>query len=273
VAVTTENELCLYEVRDGVALVTLNRPERNNGMTGALELAYFARLAQAGSDREARAVVVTGSGRSFCPGADLANKPEPGDEPLPNMKIATTFPLTIDKPLIAAINGGCAGVGLVQALQCDVRFAASQAKFTTAFARRGLIAEYGVACLLPRIVGSAAAADLLVSGRVFDAPEALRIGLVSAVVDRAEVLDLAMGYARDVAANVSPSSMATIKRQLRRYQTASLDEAVADSAELMRQSTSGPDFEEGVASYLEGRAPAFAPLGEGTRFPWMDEKA
>jgi enoyl-CoA hydratase/carnithine racemase len=269
--VTTDNDLCLYEVRDGVALVTLNRPERNNGMTGALELAYFARLAQAAADREARAVVVTGAGRSFCPGADLANTPEPDDEPLPNTKIATTFPLTIDKPLVAAINGGCAGVGLVQALQCDVRFAASQAKFTTAFARRGLIAEYGIAWLLPRIVGYAAATDLLVSGRVFDAAEAVRLGLVTSVVDRAEVLDLALGYARDVASNVSPSSMATIKRQLRRYQTTGLDDAVADSTELMRQSTVGPDFKEGVASYLEGRVPAFAPLGEGTRFPWMDD--
>ncbi len=164
-------------------------------------------------------------------------------------------------------------MGLVQALQCDVRFAASQAKFTTAFARRGLIAEYGIAWLLPRIVGYAGATDLLVSGRVFDAAEALRLGLVSSVVDRAEVLDVALGYARDVAANVSPSSMATIKRQLRRYQTTGLDDAVADSTELMRQSTIGPDFKEGVASYLEGRAPAFAPLGEGTRFSWMDEKS
>src|SRR4051794_41627996 len=87
-------DLCLYEVRDGVAVVTFNRPERNNGMTGALELAYFARLAEANDDRNARAIVVTGAGRSFCPGADLGHRPEPGDEPLPNTKIATTFPLT-----------------------------------------------------------------------------------------------------------------------------------------------------------------------------------
>jgi len=259
----------LYEQRDGVAVVTLNRPERNNGMTGALELAYFARLAEAADDREARAVVVTGAGRSFCPGADLGNQPAPGDEPLPNTKIATTFPLTIDKPLVAAINGGCAGVGLVQALQCDVRFAAAQAKFTTAFARRGLIAEYGMAWLLPRIVGQAAATDLLLSGRVFDAAEAVRIGLVAAAVDRDEVLATAIAYASDVAANVSPASMATIKEQLRRYQTVSLHEAVADSNELMRQSTQGPDFREGVDSYLESRPPAFLPLGEGTTYPWM----
>jgi enoyl-CoA hydratase/carnithine racemase len=262
-------DLCLYEVHDGVAVVTLNRPERNNGMTGALELAYFARLAQAAEDREARAVVVTGSGRSFCPGADLGNRLEPGDEPLPNTKIPTTFPLGIDKPLVAAINGGCAGVGLVQALQCDVRFAATQAKFTTAFARRGLIAEYAIAWLLPRIVGQGPATDLLMSGRVFDAAEALRIGLVAAVVDRDDVLTTAIAYAKDLADNVSPASMATIKEQLRRSHTVSLDEALADSNELMRQSTQGPDVREGVDSYLEGRPPAFLPLGEGTTYPWM----
>ena len=268
----SDPDLCLYEVRDGVAVVTFNRPERNNGMTGALELAYFARLAQANEDREARAVVVTGAGRSFCPGADLGHAPEPDAEPLPNTKVPTTFPLEIDKPLIAAINGGCAGVGLVQALQCDVRFCAAQARFTTAFARRGLIAEYGIAWLLPRIVGYAAASDLLISGRVFDAAEALSIGLVSAVVDRDEVLDHALRYASDVALNTSPASMATVKRQLQRYQTMSLTDAVADSTVLMRQSTTGHDFREGVDSFLEGRAPAFRPLGEGTRYPWMDER-
>jgi enoyl-CoA hydratase/carnithine racemase len=269
--VTDASELCLYEVRDGVALVTLNRPERNNGMTGELELAYFARLAQANGDREVRAVVVTGAGRSFCPGADLARDRGPGQEPLPNSKVPTTFPLTIDKPVVAAINGGCAGVGLVQALQCDVRFAATQARFTTAFARRGLIAEYGIAWLLPRIVGYAAASDLLISGRTFDSAEALRIGLVNSLHDRAEVVDVALEYAREAGANTSPSSMATIKRQLQRYQSLGLDEAVADSNHLMRLSAQGADFAEGVGSFLEGRPPAFAPLGEGSRFPWMDE--
>ena len=266
-----ESELCRYEVRDGVGIVTFNRPERNNGMTGALELAYFARLAQANEDRDVRAVVVTGAGRSFCPGADLAHQLAPGDEPLPNTKIPTTFPLTVDKPLVAAINGGCAGVGLVQALQCDVRFASERARFTTAFARRGLIAEYGIAWLLPRIVGYAAATDLLVSARTFDAAEALRIGMVTSLHPAEAVLDHAVAYAAEVAANTSPSSMATIKRQLRRYQTTGLDEALADSNHLMVLSTKGADVREGIDSFLEGRPPAFAPLGEGTRFPWMDE--
>ncbi len=193
-------------------------------------------------------MVVTGSGRSFCPGADLGHQAEPGDEPLPNTKIPTTFPLGIDKPLIAAINGGCAGVGLVQALQCDVRFAATQAKFTTAFARRGLVAEYGIAWLLPRIVGQTAATDLLLSGRVFDAAEALRIGLVSAVVDRDDVLDTAMAL-----------------RQGRRHQRV----AGIDGHHQGAVATQGPDVREGVDAFLEGRPPAFLPLGEGTTYPWM----
>jgi enoyl-CoA hydratase/carnithine racemase len=268
-----EQDLCTYELRDGVAIVTLNRPERHNGMTGALELAYYARLAQADADREARVIVVTGAGRSFCPGADLGHRPGPGEEPLPNTKVPSTFPSTIDKPLVAAINGACAGVGLVQALHCDVRFAATQAKFTTAFARRGLIAEYGIALLLPQIVGLAAATDLLVSGRTFLADEALRLGLVSAVVDRDEVLDHAVAYAADLAANVSPASMATIRRQLRAYRSLDLAAAVADSDRLMRESTTGADFTEGVASFLEGRPPSFAPLGEGSRASWMDDEA
>ena len=267
-----EQDLCTYELRDGVAIVTLNRPERHNGMTGSLELAYYARLAQAAADREARVIVVTGAGRSFCPGADLAHRPGPGEEPLPNTKVPSTFPQTIDKPLVAAINGACAGVGLVQALHCDVRFAATQAKFTTAFARRGLIAEYGIAWLLPPIVGLAAATDLLVSGRTFLADEALRLGLVSAVVDRDEVLDHAVAYAADLAANVSPASMATIRRQLRAYRSLDLAAAVADSDRLIRESTTGADFTEGVASFLEGRPPSFAPLGEGSRSSWMDDE-
>lgn len=266
-----ETELCGYEVRDGVAVVSFNRPERNNGMTGALELAYFARLGQANDDRDVRAIVVTGAGRSFCPGADLAHVAGPGEEPLPNTKVPTTFPLSIDKPLVAAINGGCAGVGLVQALQCDVRFASEKARFTTAFARRGLIAEYGIAWLMPRIVGFAAASDLLVSGRTFDAAEALRIGLVNSLHPPEAVVDHAVAYAAEVGANTSPASMATIKRQLRRYQTMGLEEAVADSNELMRLSAKGADFREGVDSFLAGRPPAFAPVREGSRFPWMDE--
>jgi enoyl-CoA hydratase/carnithine racemase/enamine deaminase RidA (YjgF/YER057c/UK114 family) len=266
-------DLCLYEVRDGVALITLNRPERNNGMNGDLEVAYLTRLQEAADDPAARAIVVTGSGKSFCPGADLAGGTAAGSEPLPNTKIPVDVALRVQKPLIAAINGGCAGVGLVQALYCDVRFAAAGAKFTTAFPRRWLLAEYGIEWILPRIVGRGAALDLLLSGRTFTAEEALQMGLVNRVCAPATVVDDALAYARDVAANVSPASMATIKRQVSRYEWMDWDGALADSHMLMRQSTAGPDVKEGSGAIVERRLAAFAPLGEGSHFPWMDRPA
>lgn len=264
------DELCLYEVRPGgVGLLTLNRPDRNNGMNGNLELAYFRALERAQADREVRAIVVTGAGRAFCPGADLGGARQPGDEPLPNSKLPTSFPLGVDKPMIAAVNGACAGVGLVQALQCDVRFGAKGVKFTTAFARRGLIAEYGIAWLLSRTVGRGAAADLLLSGRVFTSEEAFAIGLLNRLCEPATLVDEAVAYAADLAANVSPASMATMKEQLRLVEDQSFDEALELAHALMRESLTGPDVGEGIGSYLERRDPAFLPLGEGTTFGWM----
>lgn len=265
-------DLCLYEVRDGVALITFNRPERNNGMNGDLEVAYLTRLRQAAADPAARAIVITGSGKSFCPGADLAGAPGTSSEPLPNTQIPVDVAMGIDKPMIAAINGGCAGVGLVQALYCDVRFAAAGAKFTTAFGRRGLIAEYGIAWILPRIVGRGLGMDLLVSGRTFTAEEALSMGLVNRVCDPATVLEEALAYARDVAVNVSPASMATIKRQVNRYQWMDWDGALADSHALMRHSATQPDVREGIGAFVERRTPSFPPLGEGSHYPWMDKR-
>jgi enoyl-CoA hydratase/carnithine racemase len=268
---TAMNEdLCLYDVRDGVAVITLNRPERNNGMNGDLEVAYLIRLQQAADDPSARAIVVTGAGKSFCPGADLGGTRS--GEPLPNTKVPLDTAMRIDKPIVAAINGGCAGIGLVQALMCDVRFAAAGAKFTTAFARRGLIAEYGIAWLLPRIVGRGLALDLLVSGRTFTAEDALTMGLVNRVCAAGEVVDDAMTYARDLAGNVSPAAMATIKRQVGRYEWMDWDGALADSQALMKESM-GPDSREGIGAFVERRLPAFEPLGSGTVFGWMERSA
>lgn len=268
------DELCLYDVTDGVATISFNRPERNNGMTGEMELRYLTLLQQANADPAVRAIVVTGTGRAFCPGADLGRARVEGEEPLPNTKIPVTYALGVDKPTIAAINGACAGVGVAHSLFCDVRIAAAGAKFTTAFARRGLIAEYGLAWILPRIAGRGVALDLLMSARVFTAEEALAMGLVNRVVPADQVLAEAIAYAKDLAQNVSPASMATIKRQVSRYETNyDLDGALADSHALMHQSIKGADVGEGIGSYLEKRQAAFAPLGEGSRFPWMEPKA
>ena len=266
------DDVVLYDVDQGVALLTLNRPERMNAWNGAMEVRYFDLLQQAADDPEVGAIVVTGAGRGFCPGADMdllqgigsgnaSAGPEGPHRP-------ATFPVTIPKPVIAAINGACAGIGLVHALMADVRFAASGAKFTTAFARRGLIAEHGVSWLLPHLVGTSRALDLLLSARVLTSEEVLELGVVNAVFPSDQLLIESLAYARDLAANCSPASMATIKRQVYAHSVISLDEALEESDRLMRQSLKGPDFKEGVASYVEKRPPGFAPLGQGTLFDW-----
>src|SRR5271170_6517566 len=189
------------QVSDGVALLTLNRPDRLNAWTGEMERAYFAMLEQCAHDQHVRVIVVTGAGRGFCAGADMQELQAIGDgtltaAPGAHERRPQTFPLSIPKPIIAAVNGACAGIGLVQALMCDLRFAAEGAKLTTAFARRGLVAEHGISWLLPRLVGPSRALDLLLSGRVLFGEEALQIGLVNRVFSADSLLDETMVYAR-----------------------------------------------------------------------------
>jgi enoyl-CoA hydratase/carnithine racemase len=245
---------------DGVLTLTFNRPERRNGWSEEIATAYFGRLAEAEADPAVRAVVVTGAGKTFCPGADfqrLQGMTEPvAVERNPAFSTARRF----RKPLIAAVNGGCAGVGLVQALLCHVRFAAEGARFSTAFARRGLIAEYGVAWLLGRLVGTGNAMDLLVSARTFDAAEAHRIGLVNRVLPADELLAAARAYAADLAANCSPRAMAVIADQVLAAADTTFDEAVERAYHHMDDFVGGPEMHEGVQSFLERRQPRFAPL-------------
>ena len=264
-------DLCTYEVDDGIAVLSFNRPESMNGMTGNMEFAYFERLRQAEADDQVRVIVLTGKGRGFCPGADLAHQAGPDDHPLPNQTIARTLPLDITKPMIAAINGACAGVGLAYALQCDVRFATKGVKLTTAFARRGLIAEYGMAWLLNNIAGRAVAMDLLLSARVVLAEEAARLGIVNEVFEAEELMGAVMAYAGDLAANVSPASMATVKHQLNTEVAMSGHDALGHAEALMVESIKGKDVGEGISSFLERRQVEFPPLGSGTRFEWMDD--
>jgi enoyl-CoA hydratase/carnithine racemase len=254
----------LAERRGSVQVLTLNRPDRLNAWTEELERRYFALLDAAEDDPEVRAIVVTGAGRGFCAGADMDDLQQAGtadlDAALKQRERPRTFPMTVRKPLIAAINGAAAGLGLVEALYCDLRFCAPEAKLTTAFSRRGLIAEYGMAWILPRLVGPSTALDLLLSARVVQGEEAQRLGLVDRVVARDAVLDEAVAYAQDLADHCSPASMATIKGQVQRDLDRPFAEAVADADRLMLESFTLPDVQEGVASYLEHRAPAFAPL-------------
>lgn len=261
---TSVSESVLAEQRGAVLVLTLNRPERLNAWTDELEDRYFELLDGAEADPAVRAVVLTGAGRGFCAGADMELLEGISDaSAAPSGPPRTrTRPLEFRKPLIAAINGAAAGLGFVEALYCDVRFAAPEVKLTTAFVRRGLIAEYGSAWLLPRIVGIGRATDLLVSGRVVLGAEALEFGLIDFVEDAESVVDAAVAYAADLAENCSPASMAVIKEQLRRALDQSLDEALEEAGTQMRDSFSRPDVQEGVASYLERRPPRFEPLGD-----------
>jgi enoyl-CoA hydratase/carnithine racemase len=265
----------LYDVRDtGVAVLTLNRPDRMNGWGGGLATTFYARLDDAEADPDVRAIVVTGKGRAFCAGADMGDLSSISSTTV-NAAADTDvgrlvgarhphFVTTLRKPVIAAINGACAGMGLTMALACDVRFAAEGAKFTTSFARRGLIAEYGISWILPRIVGQGVALDLLLSGRVFLADEAARLGLVKEVVAPDELLDRAIAYAEDIAANCAPRSLAVIKQQVYADTMRDVVEASADAEKLMHESMQRPDFIEGITSFFEKRSPSFPPLkGEG----------
>ena len=267
----------LYEVSQRIATITLNRPERLNAYTAALGDALRAAVRRATDDAEVRVIVLTGAGRGFCAGADMDSlsagtasggatlaaenpkaEPAPFDpDSSPDYQTPHSYFPAVPKPVIAAINGACAGLGLVYALYCDQRFAAAGAKFTTAFARRGLIAEHGISHTLPRLVGLAKALDLLMSARKFDADEALRLGVVDRVVPAAELMAAVRAYALDLADNVSPRSMAVIKRQLWAVGQQSMREAIEVGNREMLASFSTADFKEGVAHFVEKRPAAF----------------
>ncbi|MGV9615103.1 enoyl-CoA hydratase-related protein [Nocardia xishanensis] len=254
----------LAEKRGPVLILTLNRPDRLNAWNDALERRYFALLDDAENDPEVRAIVVTGAGRGFCAGADmddLAAASSATDLSAPERQRPREFPLSVRKPLIAAINGAVAGLGLVEALYCDLRFSTPEAKFTTAFVRRGLIAEYGIAWLLPRVIGRSRALDLLLSGRVILGAEAHAMGLVDRLCPQKTLLQSAIDYATDLANFCSPTSMSIVKSQVHRAMDSDFATAVAVADDLMLAAFAHPDATEGVTSYLDRRPPAFAPLG------------
>lgn len=261
-------DVVLCEISDdGVALLTLNRPDRLNAWTYRMQVELFDLLQTCAEDERVRVIVITGSGRGFCPGADIDDLSALSDnggaleasasrtDPRP-----ITFAMSLPKPVIAAINGACAGLGLAFALTCDIRFCAVNAKLTTAFSRRGLIAEHGTSWILPRLVGPGHALDLLISARVVRGSEAAELGLVNRAVEDELVLEVALEHARDLAANVSPASMATIKRQVHEALTMPLEPALEQANALMLESFSKPDFAEGVQSFVAKRPPAFPPL-------------
>jgi enoyl-CoA hydratase/carnithine racemase len=276
----------LYGVSERIATITLNRPERLNAYTGRMASSIRRAMADAANDPAVRVIVITGAGRGFCAGADMdilagqAAAPSEGGPRRDSSEIEARFRSSLGpnldnefrdaerfgyfartkKPIVAAINGPVAGIGLVMVLYADIRFAADNAVFTTSFAQRGLVAEHGMSWLLPKLVGQAHALDLLLSARKISATEAERIGLVNKTFAADTFADNVRAYARALAATVSPRSMAVMKAQVWKANFQDFNEALAVADEEMKTSLSGPEFKEGVAHFVEKRAPRFADL-------------
>ena len=275
-------ETIRYAVESPVATITLNRPDRLNALTPRMLAELRQAIEQADADELVVGIILTGAGRGFCAGADIerlkgltvngsgeewemgTDRPDATAKIRPDFQLGLLYLMGARKPVIAAVNGPCAGLGFVLAMTCDLRFASQNARFTTAFANRGLIAEHGVSWILPRLVGSAHALDLLWSGRLVDSDEAGRIGLVNRVVPADRLLDEAVGYIGMLAERSAPTSIEIIKQQVYAHLSIDLAEATRESLRLMAESLKRPDFREGVASYVERRAPNFARVGADT---------
>jgi enoyl-CoA hydratase/carnithine racemase len=261
----------LYDVSEKIATITLHRPDRMNAWTPIMERDVRRAMEAAAADDNVRVIVLTGSGRAFCAGADMDGLKglDPNDvrraesvpafdmNRRPDWQARYAYYPSIPKPVIGMLNGAAAGIGLVHALYCDLRFAADNTVFTTAFSRRGLIAEHGISWMLPRIVGHANALDLLMSSRRVYSDEALRIGLVNRLYPPDQLREQTYAYARDLADFVSPSAIAVIKRQLYDVPFQTLAEATIDANREMVVALRGSDFREGVASFMEKRPPRF----------------
>ncbi len=263
-----------YDVADGIATITLHRPERMNAWTGRMHTEYRSLLARAADEPTVRVIVVTGSGRSFCVGADAqaleghvargsydpgvdADLAMPGYGVRPEFDADFAYHFGVAKPIIAAINGPAAGVGLVLACYCDLRFAAAGVKLTTSHGRLGLPAEYGLSWLLPRLIGLTRAADILLSSRVVMSDEAATLGLVNRVVPPEDLLTTTYDYARRLATEIAPSSLAATKLQMYADLHRDVAASVHDSNARLSTMMQSADFAEGVAALTEQRPPRF----------------
>lgn len=264
-----------YAVVEMVATITLDRPDRLNAWTPRMNTEYRHLLQRASDDAEVRVIVVTGSGRGFCAGAesdDLAGHAargaydagapsdlaSPGFGVRPEFDAELAYHFGVPKPIIAAINGPVAGIGFALACYCDLRFAAQGAKFTTAHGKLGLPCAFGLAWLLPQLVGLTRAMDLILSSRTFTADEAASFGLVNEVVPPDDLIPRVTEYARQLATGVSPASMAVSKRQVYEAFAQTAAEAVRTAESLLDPMMAGPDYREGVAALRQKRSPDFA---------------
>jgi enoyl-CoA hydratase/carnithine racemase len=270
-----EHKVVNYESREGIATITLNRPERLNAWTGQMNLEYRTALAHAADDPAIRVIVVTGAGRGFCAGADVDalaghaargayddglpdSVPTPGWGVRPEFDAELAYHLGIAKPIIAMVNGPAAGLGFALMCWCDLRFAAADARLTSAHGRLGLPAEFGLSWLLPRIVGLTRAADILLSSRIFTAEEGYQMGLLNAVVPPEELGERVRDYARGLATTFATTSLAVTKRQLYRdLLTSDPAASVRDAEQTMTAMMGEPEYREGVTALREKRPPRY----------------
>jgi enoyl-CoA hydratase/carnithine racemase len=270
-------EQILYDVDDPVATITLNRPEFLNAFTQKMGVELRHAVGVAERDPSVVGIIITGAGRGFCAGADMkmlsginegggddpvqsaddveAGDPSWGDD----LRGTYMYLMSVPKPIIAAINGPVAGMAVPIALACDLRFMANDAVLTIAFSQRGLVAEWGIGWLLPRLVGSGAALDLLFSSRKVDGTECERLGLVNRAVG-GDVVAVARSYIEELAEKCSPTSLAVMKRQVYQGLHAGLGPKEREAQQLMVESFGRPDFGEGVQSFLQKRPPKFQRL-------------
>lgn len=260
---TTVDDPVLTRTEGAVAVVTLNRPQVMNAFTLPMATAYAKALRAADADPAIRAILVTGTGRCFCAGADIGVLRQgaeairsfvPTREDLPPQ-----FALGLSKPVIVALNGPVVGIGLAYMMGSDVRFAAASASVNPAFSRLGLVAEYGLSWLLPRVIGLPKTLDLLLSGRTVSATEAAELGLVKQVVPDADLFDTALRYATEMADACAPSSLAAIKAQVYADLDRTQDDALTDTLARMDASFGEPDLGEALQARTEKRPPIFLP--------------
>ena len=266
-----------YTVDDPVATITLSRPASLNAWTGRMDGEIREAVDRAVTDPAVVGIVITGAGRAFCAGADMKllddlSSGDPADAGAAGVAQASPaaeqgdfagrfgYLMTTPKPIIAAINGAVAGMAFPFALSCDVRVLCPDSLFVTAFAQRGLIAEWGLGWLLPQLVGPSAALDLLMSSRRVGGEEAFRLGLGNYLVARDDLLSFSRGYVERMATACSPASIAVMKRQVYDHTQRGLGAAEAESQRLMVESFGRPDFQEGVRSFIEKRSPRFERL-------------
>jgi enoyl-CoA hydratase/carnithine racemase len=253
-------ETILLDIKDGVATITLNRPERMNAWTAEMANELSDALGACNADDEVRAIVLTGAGKAFCAGADLSGRGDTfsgreGRGEARARRRNNVQPWQLDKPVIAAINGHAIGVGLTYPMLCDIRIVAEDAKLQFAFVRRGIMPELASHVLVARVAGFSNAADVLLSGRMLSGREAADLGLATEALPADEVLPAAQARARDIAVNAAPMSVAIAKRLLWEGITSSVPEMLKREGELFAWLGNQPDAREGVVSFLEKRPP------------------